>query len=67
MSMFTRLQRLMRQLRRLEEIEFCHAMERYLRLKGEDKLAWDELLLVVKALGYRKVVPADNGARPHSE
>jgi len=67
MSNTTRLKQLERLRNRLDEIQFGRAMERYLRLKGEMVLAWSEVLLVVRALGYRKVAAEAPNPRPHSE
>jgi hypothetical protein len=67
MSNSTRLKQLECLQKRLDEIQFCKAMERYLRLKGEMVIAWYEVLMVVKALGYRKVSVMCREERPHSE
>src|SRR2546423_474764 len=50
-----------------EQIEFGAAMERYMRLRNRRFPTWHEVLDVLFALGYRKVVMAPKEPRPHSE
>lgn len=49
-----------------DEVEFALTMERYVRL-GHPFPTWREVLLVLKALGYRKVRVETKEMRPHSE
>jgi len=49
------------------QVEFGAAMERYMRLRNRRFPTWHEVLEVVLALGYRKVVTVEKEPRPHSE
>jgi hypothetical protein len=50
-----------------EQVEFACAMERYMRLRHRRFPTWHEVLDVLTALGYRKVVAVQREPRPHSE
>jgi hypothetical protein len=50
-----------------EQVEFGAAMERYMRLRHRPFPTWHEVLEVLLALGYRKVVTTPKEPRPHSE
>ena len=50
-----------------EQVEFGAAMERYMRLCRRPFPTWHEVLEVLTALGYRKVVTAPKEPRPPSE
>lgn len=50
-----------------DQVEFGAAMERYMRLRRRRFPTWHEVLEVVLALGYRKVVVAPRPERPPSE
>ena len=50
-----------------DQTEFACAMERYMRLRGRPFPTWHEVLGVLLALGYRKVVTKPKEPRPHSE
>jgi hypothetical protein len=50
-----------------DQVEFGLAMERYMRLRGRPFPTWHEVLEVLIALGYRKVVTAPKEPRPPSE
>ena len=50
-----------------EQVEFGAAMERYMRLRNRRYPTWHEVLEVLLALGYRKVVTTPKEPRPHSE
>jgi hypothetical protein len=50
-----------------DQIEFGAAMERYMRLRNRRFPTWHEVLEVLFALGYRKVVTTEREPRPHSE
>jgi hypothetical protein len=49
------------------EVEFGAAMERYMRLNNRRFPTWHEVLNVLLALGYRKVVVTEKEPRPPSE
>ena len=50
-----------------EQIEFGAAMERYMRLRHRPFPTWHEVLEVLLALGYRRVVTTPKEPRPPSE
>jgi hypothetical protein len=50
-----------------DQVEFASAMERYMRLRGRQFPTWHEVLGVLLALGYRRVVTKPKEPRPHSE
>jgi hypothetical protein len=50
-----------------DEVEFMMAMERYKRENRRPFPTWHEVLAVLRALGYRKVVTQEREPRPHSE
>ena len=50
-----------------DQIEFGAAMERYMRLRNRRYPTWHEVLEVLLALGYRKVVTTPRPERPPSE
>jgi hypothetical protein len=50
-----------------EALEFAIAMERYMRDQRRRYPTWHEVLMVVRALGYRKVAEVVREPRPHSE
>ena len=50
-----------------EQIEFGAAMERYMRIRHRPFPTWHEVLEVLLALGYRRVVTEPKEPRPHSE
>jgi hypothetical protein len=50
-----------------EQVEFGAAMERYMRLRHRPFPTWHEVLEVLIALGYRKVVTTPKEPRPPSE
>jgi hypothetical protein len=50
-----------------EQVEFGLAMERYMRLCHRRFPTWHEVLEVLIALGYRRVVVSPKEPRPPSE
>lgn len=50
-----------------DQLEFAVAMERYMCLAGRPFPTWHEVLAVLTALGYQKVVSFAKEPRPHSE
>ena len=50
-----------------DQIEDAEAMERYMRLKNRPFPTWHEVLAVLSARGYRKVVTTPKEPRPPSE
>ena len=50
-----------------EQVEFGAAMERYMRLRHRPFPTWHEVLEVLLALGYRRVVTTPRPERPPSE
>ena len=50
-----------------EQVEFGAAMERYMRLRHRPFPTWHEVLEVLLALGYRRVVTTPKEPRPPSE
>ena len=50
-----------------EALEFAIAMERYMRYQRRRYPTWHEVLMVLMALGYRKVMAAVREPRPPSE
>jgi hypothetical protein len=50
-----------------DQLEFAMAMERYMRRQRRPFPTWHEVLMVLTALGYRKVAEVVREPRPPSE